>query len=327
MIGSTNSNGKIVFSRCGPGSGAGNTLAAWICCIFLPLWHFSPVKKVFLLKKAMFIVAVAAFMACLIMVIPVQPPTPQETPVPPVEAPGGEAQPQPPAPDLKPSPRPQPKPTALPLSPSDTQFYAQMFLPVETDDVPNKELQKYRSPQVRIDGRRFLLTAEETEVGYVSGRAESMFGWLYGSMTFRIRLAKDAGLFPAVWMLPARSGLMPEVDIFEQIGREESTIYGVSHYQLPGMEEPDNDYFRYQLYGAPEECTVRFDWTEEALTWTVDGQVIYEIREHVPQIPMYLILNLAIGGVWCGPPTAETVFPATMEVEILDFQPENIFTR
>jgi beta-glucanase (GH16 family) len=30
---------------------------------------------------------------------------------------------------------------------------------------------------------------------------------------------------------------------------------------------------------------------------------------------MYLMLNLAVGGEWPGPPDANTVFPATMSVD------------
>ena len=35
----------------------------------------------------------------------------------------------------------------------------------------------------------------------------------------------------------------------------------------------------------------------------------------IPTVAEYLILNLAIGGSWSGPPDATTVFPATMQVD------------
>jgi len=35
----------------------------------------------------------------------------------------------------------------------------------------------------------------------------------------------------------------------------------------------------------------------------------------VPDEPMYLVLNLAVGGIYPGPPDETTKFPATFEID------------
>ena len=57
--------------------------------------------------------------------------------------------------------------------------------------------------------------------------------------------------------------------------------------------------------------------------WYVDGQ-LYERRtpadlpagkKWVYDHPFFLLLNLAVGGDWPGPPDATTPFPAVMQVD------------
>ncbi|MEC8321565.1 MAG: family 16 glycosylhydrolase, partial [Planctomycetota bacterium] len=63
------------------------------------------------------------------------------------------------------------------------------------------------------------------------------------------------------------------------------------------------------------------EWTPDAIVWFVDGKETHRFgrvsaqREKIPDKPMYLILNLAVGGFWPGPPGEATVWPSTMEVD------------
>ncbi len=72
--------------------------------------------------------------------------------------------------------------------------------------------------------------------------------------------------------------------------------------------------------GLPEKPYHAFFETAE---WTVDG---VERKTYsgpgVPNVDMYVILNLAIGGNWPGAPDASTAFPATYEVDyVRTYQP------
>jgi beta-glucanase (GH16 family) len=49
----------------------------------------------------------------------------------------------------------------------------------------------------------------------------------------------------------------------------------------------------------------------------VDGRLTqtFSDKAQIPNKPMYLLLNLAVGGSWPGDPDASTVFPAEMLVD------------
>ncbi len=57
--------------------------------------------------------------------------------------------------------------------------------------------------------------------------------------------------------------------------------------------------------------------------WKLDGRTYHTVtKSSIPAgkkwvfgHPFYLLLNLAVGGVWPGPPDATTKFPATLLVD------------
>ena len=63
---------------------------------------------------------------------------------------------------------------------------------------------------------------------------------------------------------------------------------------------------------------VRLDWTPDRLEVFVDGVRVWRVhRRQVPDEPMYLVINLAVGGVYPGPPDRSTAFPATYAIDHL----------
>jgi beta-glucanase (GH16 family) len=59
------------------------------------------------------------------------------------------------------------------------------------------------------------------------------------------------------------------------------------------------------------------DWRPDAIIWYVDGieRWRYKDAAHIPNIPMYLLVNLAVGGIGPGAPEASTVFPSYYEID------------
>ena len=58
------------------------------------------------------------------------------------------------------------------------------------------------------------------------------------------------------------------------------------------------------------------EWGPELILWTFDGEVV--ARAQTPQSmrkPMYMLVNLAVGGKWPGDPDSTTAFPATFHVQ------------
>ena len=268
---------------------------------------------------------VAVFVLCIGLVLwagsPSAPP-PEATPAP-TQPPAATAEPAGPSP----TPESTLQKTLLPLTPEEEDYYKTLFMPINADHSPNRELQKYRFSQMEVEGRHLYLTADKQDGSYISGKAESICSFLYGSVTFRINTMHGDGLFPAVWLLPASGEQYPEIDIYELIGSEPELFYGVSHFEE--MRQHKREYFSHTFPAddIPESYVIKFDWTPDALTWYLDGEEIYSITTHVPQSPMYLIANLAVGGVWAGDPTSRTPFPAILDIEFLEFAPGETYTR
>ena len=47
----------------------------------------------------------------------------------------------------------------------------------------------------------------------------------------------------------------------------------------------------------------------------MDGKQVFHTSTNVINEPMYLMLNVAVGGNWPGAPNSSTPFPATMQVD------------
>ena len=62
------------------------------------------------------------------------------------------------------------------------------------------------------------------------------------------------------------------------------------------------------------------DWQPDRITWYLDGKRRAEVTAPamaIPQEPMYLVANLAVGGDWPGSPNRSTVFPAEFAIDFV----------
>jgi beta-glucanase (GH16 family) len=211
------------------------------------------------------------------------------------------------------------------------------------DGFGNNELQHYtpRPENVQLDGDGFLvITAREESHGgrqYTSARLESngKIEVTYGRIEARIHIPRGQGIWPAFWMLGVDIGSVGwptcgEIDILENIGREPTTVHGTLHgpgysggnpvgapYQLPDRAPFADDFHVYSV-----------EWEENVVRFYVDD-VLYQTRtpDDVPgdwvyDHAFYLLLNVAVGGQWPGPPDETTVFPQTMRVDYV-----RVYTR
>jgi beta-glucanase (GH16 family) len=152
---------------------------------------------------------------------------------------------------------------------------------------------------------------------YASGilTTYSSFTQLYGYFEIRAKFPAGKGYWPAFWMIP--KGTMstpPEIDIVEVLGDQLTSLFVTSHWNEQGKAKskgfnitvPDMsaDFHR---YGAL--------WTDTYIAWYFDGKrVAYTTTPPDLHSPMYLLLNVAVGGKWPGLPSSTTVFPGSMLV-------------
>jgi beta-glucanase (GH16 family) len=206
----------------------------------------------------------------------------------------------------------------------------------------NNELQYYTaSPDnVSLDGAGHLaITAirqnysdgQDTR-NYTSAQlvTDGRFQTRYGRIEARIKLPAGAGLWPAFWAVGTNSDQLTwpaggEIDVMENIGSDPFKTYAVIHGPAA------HDKYGYNLI-TPKRSPISLssgfhvfgiDWSPGKIVFTLDGKpfssrtagTLPAGATWVFNKPFYLILELAVGGNFPGPPNASTQFPATMLVD------------
>jgi beta-glucanase (GH16 family) len=204
----------------------------------------------------------------------------------------------------------------------------------------NNELESYRSQNAHLDGNGNLVVEIDHEAftgsdgiarNYTSARlkTQGLFAQAYGRFEARIKIPKGQGIWPAFWMLGENIDQVGwptcgEIDVMENIGREPAIVHGTFHgpgyagagvgaaYSLPGNAPFADDFHVYAV-----------EWDANTVKWFVD-EALYETRTRadlpsggawVFDHPFFLLLNVAVGGGWPGPPDQTTVFPQQMLVD------------
>jgi beta-glucanase (GH16 family) len=184
---------------------------------------------------------------------------------------------------------------------------------------------------------------------YTSGRlkTQGLFSFMYGRIEARMQLPETQGMWPAFWMLgnniaTINSPACGELDLMEHIdGNDPPPYFG---YTGPPL---GYDWIAGSVHGGTLSTPIggsqtyhptnfsAADWHTYGMIWT-PGSVQYYVDDPVNNIyatftptnsdfnsttwpfdqgPQFIILNLAIGGDWPGPPDNTTVFPQEMLVD------------
>ncbi|TCM17993.1 beta-glucanase (GH16 family) [Novosphingobium sp. PhB165] len=130
------------------------------------------------------------------------------------------------------------------------------------------------------------------------------FSQLYGYFEVNAKLPAGQGLWPAFWLLPEDGSWPPELDVFEQLGRDPTSLWMSSVSKATGSTTYTHDVIEvptattdFHKYGVL--------WDKDHLTFYIDGvEVGQEATPADMNKPMYMLLNLAVGGSWAGAPTA-----------------------
>lgn len=195
----------------------------------------------------------------------------------------------------------------------------------------NDELEWYLPSQVSLGRGRLHLTAEDRAVEgsdgerypYRSGmvttgppdyREPARFDFTYGRVEARVRVPAGTGLWSAFWLLPSTSESRPEIDVLEVLGNDPGEW--IFHFH-PADRSRDSDSHRTRGPVLSEGWhDVGLEWEPQLLRWFIDGEEVWKVEgDHVPDEPMYLVANLAVGGVYPGAPDGDTEFPATFEID------------
>jgi beta-glucanase (GH16 family) len=186
-----------------------------------------------------------------------------------------------------------------------------------------------------LDGRALVIKAVRNAAGgYTSARLKTHGKFATGPGTrieARLKLPKGQGIWPAFWMLGDNIDTVPwpacgEIDVMEMIGHQPGTLYGTLHgpgysgkhglshsTKLPAGETFGD---RYHVFAV--------DWRKDRIDWLLDGKVFHSLAPAALPVgakwvfdgpPFYLLLNLAVGGLWPGYPDATTTFPQEYRID------------
>lgn len=184
----------------------------------------------------------------------------------------------------------------------------------------NNELQTYQPANVVSHAGRLTITASRGGLfgpSYSSGMVttQKRLAFEYGRVEITARLVNDPGLWPALWLLPESGAALPEVDIAEEHGQLPNQIWMAQHWRLPSGGASDHYHVFQGTNFAGGFHTYELIWTPTELIWLVDGVQAFKSTEHVPHVPMYLLMNLAVGGTFVGAPGKSSFFPVSLVIK------------
>jgi beta-glucanase (GH16 family) len=187
---------------------------------------------------------------------------------------------------------------------------------------------------VGSDGYLHIVARKSEKSSYTSARlkTQGLQSFRYGRIEARVKMPAGQGFWPAFWMLGDNIDAVKwpacgEVDIMESVGKFPTTNFGSIHgpgftgtsittsYGLPNSAKFADAFHTFGILWSPQEmkfyvddpANIYADYTPASLTaggiWPFDSS------------KFFLILNLAVGGSWPGPPEATSTFPQEMLVD------------
>jgi beta-glucanase (GH16 family) len=190
-----------------------------------------------------------------------------------------------------------------------------------------------RRANAALDGAGHLaITARREDYqgrAYTSARLSTRAQLAHGRAEARLTLPHGQGLWPAFWLLGADVAQVGwpacgEIDVMESRGAQPDLVYGSLHG--PGYAAGDalSNVFRAGASLATAMHVYAAEWDRDEIRWSVDG-VVYgraqasRLRRGQRWVldgrDFHVLLNLAVGGRYGGPPDDSTRFPHTLLVD------------
>ncbi len=162
-------------------------------------------------------------------------------------------------------------------------------------------------------------------MNYTSGRIRTynVHDVTFGKIEMRAMLpSAQKGVWPAFWLLGSSYELIAwpdcgEIDILEYVGKlDPNYIYGTLHG--PGYSGGAGVGTKVYCANPQAYHTYAIEWERDVIRWYFDGVQFHQVTaadlaarglKWMHNHDFYLILNLAIGGLWPGDPDATTVLP------------------
>ena len=199
----------------------------------------------------------------------------------------------------------------------------------------NGEWQTYTASRenAHLDGAgNLVITARGGTSGITSARLNTFgkFAFTYGTLSARIRVPSGKGLLPAFWLSGTDIGAVNwprcgEIDVMETPNTGVQYTNGMhgpiagtdqawkknTGGSLPGVDL-SHDFHVYSMTKSPNIVTMSIDGTPVG---SYTPASLEPGQEWVFEKPAYILLTLAVGGEWTGPPDSTTPNPASMVID------------
>lgn len=200
-------------------------------------------------------------------------------------------------------------------------------------DKLNQEWSRYRDHDNHVFTEQGLaLVARvvgELQPGAVeSGMLRSRWSGQYGVFEIRMKVPAGLGLWPAFWLNPQDGRWPPEIDVVEIVdnGRD-TTRRSFHHLHGPGTKTAARRVFKLNRNNAiTQEAdyadgfhVFSVEWMPDAVRHYIDGELVadrdfqWRHKDGSDAGPAHVLVNLAVGGHWPGPPDAKAL-PARLEI-------------
>ena len=198
---------------------------------------------------------------------------------------------------------------------------------------------KNPSEYVGTDGYLHIVAQQPSPGVYTSGRlkTQGLFSFQYGRLEVRARVPEAQGFWPAAWLLGNNIATVSwpacgEQDVLERVNSagapdwNEGSIHGTGFTDQTGLGtkydfpsgQTAGQWHTYGMIWSPKSVKYYVDDpTQPYATYTPASlsRLSGAVWPFDAGQSAFIILNLAIGGDWPGPPDAATPFPSEMLVD------------
>ncbi len=154
---------------------------------------------------------------------------------------------------------------------------------------------------------------------YTSGKLNTAdeFQFQFGIVKWRAQLPAGQGMWPALWMLNAPDPWYwdDEIDVMEARGSAPFRTTSAHHFKVGGNNQYNTDHLDVADNLQQGFHEYGLEWTSSSIHTWLDDQTVFTDTQAIPQNPMFLIMNAAVGGMFDGVPGDNGIFPAYFKID------------